>query len=195
MWVIIQNTVEKILKCLTEENKDVRKGTWTNKEVSTGVWLIHLNSVPLAPSIPLLLNYHGRLVLRATHLVFSPLPLFSSSFLPTSLNPLCLMRKGERPDLTQLFDVGSRPIKNEIILSSDSISSLDHERLRIALTAIVSCLVPTSSLHLPRARPKPSQSVFKNSLSLVLRPYDLVHTLYRALHLCRHRHRSKSSTG
>lgn len=27
-------TVEKIYKCLTEENKDVRKGTWTNKEVS-----------------------------------------------------------------------------------------------------------------------------------------------------------------
>jgi ribosome-binding ATPase YchF (GTP1/OBG family) len=27
-------TVEKIYKILTEENKDVRKGTWTNKEVS-----------------------------------------------------------------------------------------------------------------------------------------------------------------
>lgn len=27
-------TVEKILKTLTEDNKDVRKGTWTNKEVS-----------------------------------------------------------------------------------------------------------------------------------------------------------------
>lgn len=28
-------TVEKIYKVLTEENKDVRKGTWTNKEVSS----------------------------------------------------------------------------------------------------------------------------------------------------------------
>jgi obg-like ATPase 1 len=27
-------TVEKILKVLTEDNRDVRKGTWTNKEVS-----------------------------------------------------------------------------------------------------------------------------------------------------------------
>ena len=27
-------TVEKILKVLTEDNKDVRKGTWTNKEAS-----------------------------------------------------------------------------------------------------------------------------------------------------------------
>ena len=28
--------MEKILKCLTEENRDVRKGTWTNREVSVG---------------------------------------------------------------------------------------------------------------------------------------------------------------
>jgi len=28
-----QATVEKILKCLGEDKKDVRKGDWTNKEV------------------------------------------------------------------------------------------------------------------------------------------------------------------
>lgn len=28
-----QATVEKIYKCLTEDNKDVRKGEWNNKEV------------------------------------------------------------------------------------------------------------------------------------------------------------------
>lgn len=28
-------TVEKVYKWLTEENKDVRKGVWTNKEVSS----------------------------------------------------------------------------------------------------------------------------------------------------------------
>lgn len=30
----LQATVEKVLKCLTEDSKDVRKGEWTNKEVS-----------------------------------------------------------------------------------------------------------------------------------------------------------------
>jgi obg-like ATPase 1 len=30
-------TVERILKCLTEDNRDVRKGTWNNKEVSNDV--------------------------------------------------------------------------------------------------------------------------------------------------------------
>ena len=30
----LQATVEKVLKCLTEDNKDVRKGEWTNKEVN-----------------------------------------------------------------------------------------------------------------------------------------------------------------
>jgi len=41
-------TVEKILKTLTEENKDVRKGTWTNKEVSCAFTWIQTRP-PLPP--------------------------------------------------------------------------------------------------------------------------------------------------
>ncbi|CAD6574309.1 MAG: hypothetical protein TREMPRED_001081 [Tremellales sp. Tagirdzhanova-0007] len=41
------NTVEKILKCLTEENKDVRKGTWTNKEVEIINGLTLLTAKPI----------------------------------------------------------------------------------------------------------------------------------------------------
>jgi hypothetical protein len=42
-----QATVEKIYHILTEENKDVRKGTWTNKEVSSNELLLHLPHEPL----------------------------------------------------------------------------------------------------------------------------------------------------
>ncbi|ORY28969.1 P-loop containing nucleoside triphosphate hydrolase protein [Naematelia encephala] len=40
-------TVEKILKCLTEDNKDVRKGTWTNKEVEVINGLTLLTAKPI----------------------------------------------------------------------------------------------------------------------------------------------------
>jgi hypothetical protein len=30
---VFQATVEKVLKCLSEDQKDARKGDWTNKEV------------------------------------------------------------------------------------------------------------------------------------------------------------------
>ena len=33
--LLLQATVEKVLKCISEDNKDVRKGEWGNKEVST----------------------------------------------------------------------------------------------------------------------------------------------------------------
>ncbi len=35
-----QATVEKVLKCLNEDKKDVRKGDWTNKEVSLWTFLL-----------------------------------------------------------------------------------------------------------------------------------------------------------
>ena len=45
-------TVEKIYKVLTEENRDVRKGTWTNKEVSR--FFIRRGTLPFHfPSSPL----------------------------------------------------------------------------------------------------------------------------------------------
>ncbi|KAK1928047.1 putative cytoplasm protein [Papiliotrema laurentii] len=40
-------TVEKILKTLTEDNKDVRKGTWTNKEVEVINGLTLLTAKPI----------------------------------------------------------------------------------------------------------------------------------------------------
>ena len=40
-------TVEKILKTLTEENKDVRKGTWTTKEVSLACTLSANTDLPV----------------------------------------------------------------------------------------------------------------------------------------------------
>jgi hypothetical protein len=49
-----QATVEKVLKCLSEDKKDVRKGDWTNKEVSP------LTYFP-ASSIPIV---HSLLVMR-----------------------------------------------------------------------------------------------------------------------------------
>ena len=122
--------MEKILKCLTEENKDVRKGTWTNKEVSCGHLQGLLSTTFLsARSILLLPKPHARVVHRARQLVslciafrFSP-----ASLLLAFSVPLYLTRKGERPDLTQLVDVGSRPNKNEMIVSSDSSSFWVYE--------------------------------------------------------------------
>ena len=43
-----QATVEKVLKCLSDDKKDVRKGEWTNKEVNP---LISFPA-PLASSFP-----------------------------------------------------------------------------------------------------------------------------------------------
>jgi len=47
-----QGTVEKVWKCLTEENKDVRKGSWTNKEVRPLVLRPPLPSHFLVPFLP-----------------------------------------------------------------------------------------------------------------------------------------------
>jgi ribosome-binding ATPase YchF (GTP1/OBG family) len=76
-------TVEKVLATMKDENKDVRKGVWTSKEVSVGscfscVWL-----------------------LSRPHRTFQT-PLFT---------PFYLMRKGANtmPDLTQLVDLGVTP--------------------------------------------------------------------------------------
>jgi obg-like ATPase 1 len=48
-------TVEKILKTLTEDNKDVRKGTWTNKEVGD----VSLPLTVSSPSYPLYMMKKG----------------------------------------------------------------------------------------------------------------------------------------
>lgn len=50
-------TVEKILHLLQEENRDVRKGTWTNKEVSQRSLLLHS-----PPTTPLCRTKKGPLV-------------------------------------------------------------------------------------------------------------------------------------
>jgi len=79
-------TVEKVLATMKDENKDVRKGVWSSKEVSVGCV-----PVVLGCSWPLLGT-----ILR--------LP-------PPSPSPLYLMRKGANtmPDLTQLVDLGVTP--------------------------------------------------------------------------------------
>jgi hypothetical protein len=41
--------VEKILKVLTVENKDIRKAEWNNKEVSSSPNFGYLNRVSLSP--------------------------------------------------------------------------------------------------------------------------------------------------
>lgn len=45
VYVCLQATVEKILKCVKDDNKDVRKATWSNKEVGLNAHL----SIPLTP--------------------------------------------------------------------------------------------------------------------------------------------------
>ena len=57
-----QATVEKVLKCLNEDKKDVRKGDWTNKEVN------HLISLPPALPFPLV---HSLLVMTKSMLLES----------------------------------------------------------------------------------------------------------------------------
>jgi hypothetical protein len=59
-----QATVEKVLKCLNEDRKDVRKGDWTNKEVS--LWTL-LSTPPFL--VHLLLVMTKSMLLESTQLV------------------------------------------------------------------------------------------------------------------------------
>lgn len=52
-----QATVEKVLKSLSEDKKDVRKGDWTNKEVSSARFPFH----PLPCTIVALMTKSSRL--------------------------------------------------------------------------------------------------------------------------------------
>jgi hypothetical protein len=65
-----QGTVEKVWKCLTEENKDVRKGSWTNKEVSETSSPSSATAVPFsrAVSSPLPLSDSIRTIDPLSHL-------------------------------------------------------------------------------------------------------------------------------
>jgi hypothetical protein len=58
----LQATVEKVLKCLNDDKKDVRKGDWTNKEVSRSSYS------PFFPPVPFV---HSFLVMRKSALLES----------------------------------------------------------------------------------------------------------------------------
>jgi hypothetical protein len=87
-------TVEKVLATMKDENKDVRKGVWSSKEVSRS-FVFRFRACPIFAPSPVYRSFSCTRTLATRRVDFDRY----------------LMRKGANimPDLTQLVDLGVTP--------------------------------------------------------------------------------------